>query len=377
MIKKARTALLLIQPFFGALAMRLSLIEDPYLDTMATDGRSIYYNPTFVKAITYPELIGVVAHEIMHPALCHHTRRGQRDPGIWNEAADYVINPIILNAGLKLPKDVLFNKEFATLSAEQVYSRLLQKKATAAAAALSGRNIISRGGFGQVIDAPVAGGLGAPISANERRRIEQEWGDAVARARWTAKMAGHIPAGLERLLQIAAEAQVDWKDCLRMTYVSTIPIDYSWTEPDKRFIGDGLYLPSVRRKGAGELAIGIDCSSSIRKIELAHFAAETNALIQEHQPIRVHVLYFDTKVHRHDTYECGEVVEFTPVGGGGTSFCDFFERIEAEGINAHTAILFTDLEGEFPIRAPLYPTIWVATTAHLAPFGETIPICVD
>ena len=90
---------------------------------MATDGRRIVYNPQFVRQLKPAELEGVVAHEVMHCALAHHCRRGSRNPQIWNQAADYAINPLLLSAGIALPAGVLVNPEFANLSAEEIYAR--------------------------------------------------------------------------------------------------------------------------------------------------------------------------------------------------------------------------------------------------------------
>jgi integrase len=46
---------------------------------MATDGVSLFYNPEFVGTLNAAELAGVLAHEVMHPALQHHTRRGDSE----------------------------------------------------------------------------------------------------------------------------------------------------------------------------------------------------------------------------------------------------------------------------------------------------------
>ena len=101
-LTKARTQLLLNQPFFGSLCLRLKLVPGD-VPTMATNGKLILYNCGFVESLTPAELEGVLAHEVMHCALAHHCRRGSRDPRLWNEAADFAINPIVLNNGLALP----------------------------------------------------------------------------------------------------------------------------------------------------------------------------------------------------------------------------------------------------------------------------------
>ena len=101
-IQKARTALLLDHPFFGSLLFRLGGRPSKSIQTMATDGVSLYYNPAFVETLNAAELAGVLAHEVMHPALQHHTRRGDRDQKCWNMACDYAINPLLLDAGLAM-----------------------------------------------------------------------------------------------------------------------------------------------------------------------------------------------------------------------------------------------------------------------------------
>jgi hypothetical protein len=121
-IQKARTTLLLDHPFFGSLLFRLKGRENRSIATMATDGVSLYYNPEFVDTLNSATLAGVLAHEVMHPALQHHVRRSGRDPKRWNEACDYAINPLLLDAGLSLPDGVLVDHRFRGMSAEQIYN---------------------------------------------------------------------------------------------------------------------------------------------------------------------------------------------------------------------------------------------------------------
>src|SRR5664279_2071569 len=121
-IQKARTTLLLDHPFFGSLLFRLKGRESRSISTMATDGVSLYYNPEFVDTLNSATLAGVLAHEVMHPALQHHVRRSKRDPRQWNEACDYAINPLLLDAGLSLPEGVLVDHRFRGMSAERIYN---------------------------------------------------------------------------------------------------------------------------------------------------------------------------------------------------------------------------------------------------------------
>jgi predicted metal-dependent peptidase len=102
-IVKARAALITAHPFFGALALHLQPMQTTGYPRLATDGRHLFYNVEFLDTVSGEELKGIIAHEVYHCALKHHTRRNGRDQKQWNQATDFVINPMILKAGLKLP----------------------------------------------------------------------------------------------------------------------------------------------------------------------------------------------------------------------------------------------------------------------------------
>lgn len=128
-IIRARTVLVMSQPFFGSLVLRLELAERPDItETMATDGRRLFYNPAFVDSLSDPELCGVLAHETMHCALRHFARRGGRDIGEWNVATDHAINLDVKSAGFVLPAGVLADPRFRGMSAEDIHYSLFGSK---------------------------------------------------------------------------------------------------------------------------------------------------------------------------------------------------------------------------------------------------------
>src|SRR5260370_32738163 len=92
-IQKARIALLLSELFFGSLIMHLKPVEDPSkAKAFSTDGRNLYYNQAFLDKLDDRQLRTILAHEVMHCALLHPFRRGERDQKRFNKAADYAIN---------------------------------------------------------------------------------------------------------------------------------------------------------------------------------------------------------------------------------------------------------------------------------------------
>lgn len=388
-IQKSRTTLLLDHPFFGSLLFRLKGRETRSVKTMATDGISLFYNPDFVATLSAPELAGTLAHEVMHPALQHHVRRANRSMSRWNRACDYAINPLILDAGLSLPKDVLVDNRFRGMSAERIYNLLDeeedgksdgesqdQQSSNSAAQNDGGDGQAepnvpeTEGGIGQVLDAP------SPEEADGKDSEQQarDWQIAVNQAETISKLAGKLPGGVVRSLEAAAEARVAWREILRRAWSDTTPSDYSWTRPNRRHIWQGLYLPGVRKEGVGTVVLFVDCSGSITGRILSLFEAEVRSILEGERPERVYVVYFDACVHKVDVYEAGQPIQLSPVGGGGTDFCPCFEWLEESGLQPHILVFLTDLYGTLPDRAPALPVIWASTGSQRAPFGEVVPM---
>lgn len=391
-VQKARIALLLDHPFFGSLLFRLKGHESRSIKTMATDGVSLYWNLEFVETLNAATLAGTLAHEVMHPALHHHARRSGRDPGRWNMACDYAINPLLVDAGLNLPDGILLDDRFRGMSAEQIYN-LLETEPDSDQDSGSEDEKQSSGGGGTAdglpdqgdSDSPSApeteGGIGqvldAPLPDDETPTVEEqirEWDVAVNQAMTVARHAGKVPAGLDRTLEGAADAAVDWRELLRRLWSETIPADYSWMRPNRRHLWTGLYLPGVVREGVGEVVIAVDCSGSVSARQLRLFEAETRSILEGQRPERVYVLYFDAAVHKVETYEAGQRVDLNPVGGGGTDFEPCFEWLDERGIRPQCLVFLTDLYGSFPPAPPSYPVLWASTGRREAPFGDVIPM---
>ena len=393
-IKKARTTLLLDHPFFGTLLFRLGGKPSSSIATMATDGISLFYNPAFVETLNAAELAGVLAHEVMHPALQHHTRRGDRSPSRWNMACDYAINPILLDAGLKLPKDVLIDNRFRGMSAERIYNLIEEDENQQGSSGQPDSQLgtgsggsengslqndagseepsapSTPGGVGQVLDAPEPGTGDGP-SAEEQVR---DWQIAVEQAETIAKVAGKLPGVAVRAVEDSQAAKVDWRELLRRAWSDTIPADYSWTRPNRRHVWAGLYLPGITLEGVGEIVIAVDCSGSVSSRQLGLFEAEIRSILAGQRPRLVHVLYFDAAVQKVETYQAGQPVSLSPVGGGGTDFCPCFDWLQDQGVVPQTLVFLTDLCGRFPSEVPPYPVIWASTESRRAPFGEVVPM---
>ena len=375
-LTKARAQLVLSHPFFGTLAYRLKFTERSDFETMATDGKSLFYNPAFVESLSLTQTVAVLAHEVMHPASLHQTRRAGRDPADWNRAADYAINPILKDAGFDLPADALLDPCFSGMNADEIFKIVHTDKNDGDSGDGQAGPGTDPGRCGGVIDAPGAGPVdGQAPSPAEQAQAEQEWTVAAIQAANVAKQAGKLPAGLERLIDSIREPKINWRTILRHFMDDAAKSDYTWSPPNRRFAWMDIYLPSMYSNEMGEMVIAVDTSASINMDALELFAGELGSILDEITPRRVHVIYCDTEISHAETFERGEGFRMSAKGGGGTRFAPPFDWIADQGIDPACMIYFTDLgANDYPAPASVsYPVLWAAyNTNKSAPIGETI-----
>ncbi|MGL5192845.1 MAG: DUF2201 family putative metallopeptidase, partial [Chroococcales cyanobacterium] len=63
-------------PFFATLALFTHFQATEKVPTMATNGKDIFVNETFVRSLEPLEVDGLLLHEVLHAALLHCLRRG-------------------------------------------------------------------------------------------------------------------------------------------------------------------------------------------------------------------------------------------------------------------------------------------------------------
>jgi predicted metal-dependent peptidase len=390
-LRAARAALVLDHPFFGALALRMNLTEETQgrTRTMATDGRSIFYDKGYVDGCAELELVGLLAHEVMHPAMQHHTRRGDRDPSLWNDAADYAINPILLDAGFTLPGEVLRDPKYHGMTAEQIYEALSRPKGggdegretpgnppvvedPAASSAGEGQS----NGDGDVEDTGcgIADKVGAVFDAPDALQQEAEWQVAFKQAIQAARMMGQLPGGIAQAVEQASKPRIDWKAILRRFVQQFASADYSWRMPNRRYIAGGIYLPELRSESMPLIVVAVDTSASTSSV-LPIFKAELQSIVDECQPEATLVMMADAAVQRVDRFERCDPIEFNVEGLGGTDFRPVFEHVDRQQFNPACLIYLTDGDGSYPDEPSEYPTLWAITTPDRpAPWGETVTI---
>lgn len=402
-MSRARAELILSQPFFGALALKLKLEQRQDVETLCVDGVTLSYNPDFIVGLSHAETVGVVAHEVMHCAAAHHARRGNRDHETWNEAGDYAINGILDGAGFDLPEGALLDPSYHGQSADEIYLTLKARKpqqpqgGQGQSGAGQGQNQGGQGQGGQgqqgqghgagngatghFADAPGAAGSEAAAKA-----AENEWKVATMQAAQAAKAAGKLPAEIAEMIEDMRRPQVDWREVLPRFVSQVAQADYTWSRPNRRFIHMGLHLPSLYSERVGRIGIVVDTSGSVSKEELDAFGGEVTAIAEDVAPEQVRVVYCDTRVQREDVFEDPTDFEWKAPRGGGTNMKPGFARLMGEDGRAEDheppicILCLTDLEFWRWPDDPGVPVLWVSTGddrhADKAPFGETVQLHV-
>jgi predicted metal-dependent peptidase len=383
-LTRARVQLLLRQPFFGTITMRMPFVDvatSPalaFITTMATDGKRMFYHAPFVESLDNQELMAVLAHEVMHVVLLHMTRRNGRDGKLWNVAGDHAINLILTDAHsfadgqterFKLPKDHLADKKYIGWSSERIYDDLRQQQPPNNG---GGSGYGDPGGCGGVIDGPSSG---SALTKQEIAQIESEAAVIVAQAAQAAKSRGKLPGNLAGLIEQFYKPRIDWRAELRKFIAQVVNSDYTWSRPNRRFAHAGLILPGPLKEGVGEIVIAVDTSGSVSDAELSQFGGEMRDIIDEVKPSETTVIYCDAAVARVDTFHHGDNFGVMRVAGrGGTSFDPPFEWVRESGKQPKAFIYLTDGGAPSPSVEPPFPVLWITTQANSFSFGKVIKL---
>lgn len=355
------------------------------IKTEATDGRNLWINKDFWKKIPLEQQTAELVHELFHKILLHNTRRGSRDPYVWNVACDYVINAAMKKNGFPIESygDWLLDMQYDGWLAEAVYNDLM-KKAKGNPQAKPGQQP-GKGSPGMPQMSPNREDLkDAPGSDHPetKERFEQEVKALVDRAVAMAKAMGNLPAGIEKEVAKAGKPKREpWFNHLHRFMQSLAVSEYNWAKINRRaLLTHRCFAPLHYSEALGVVDVYVDTSGSCyAAAQQANFAGHLNAILAEAKPRLVRLRYFDTKVYPGEDIQAGELeVDLKPRGGGGTSFVPIFDAIDEEDEPPDVAIILTDLCGNFPSQEPGYPVVWACVDEGMdAPFGEVIHVSND
>ena len=372
-LDKAKVAIGLDHPFFASILYKRPLVERKDIPTLGVNARgTIYYNPDFIESLTVPQIVWGLAHEVGHVIGQHATRRGQRDHGKWNYAGDAWINDTLdeCNVGERIPKtvDMQGSKD---MTVDQIYNSLPDgndgKGNDDGDGESDGNNPMDGDGMGSdVLDE------GTPLTENEIKEIEAQTKVDIAEAAQIAKARGKLPGVLADFVADFINVPTPWYDILERYMVDMTSSAYSWARPNRRFIGQGVYMPSTARAPSmGEVVYQIDVSGSVSKQEIEYYNGHIKRITEQCTPEKVHVIYTDTEVIKHQVFEKGEEVNINFYSGGGTCMESGFRYLEEQGINPCVVVTLTDGYDSYT-ESPDFPTVWCVSSDVVPPYGEVV-----
>ena len=349
-VGKAKSLLFLDHPFFGAAVTRRPLIYTNKIPTacMAATGQ-MSLNPDFVAPLTVQEIMFLLAHEAMHYMLSHSLRQGVRDNYAWNIACDKVINDTLADAKVGSPiEGGIYEPDARLHAAEELYDE-----------ADIGKQIP---GIGPDVG-PACGEGGQPLDDSQKHEIEAQAKIETIQSAKAAKAVGKLPASIERMVDDMVNVVTPWHEILERFMTAKIKDGYSWTRPNRRFVGTGTYLPGTDYKPQmGTAVIAVDTSGSIGQEELNKFAGHVNRILELCNPEEVAVIYCDAKVQRVDMYTPDDLpVKLSPHGGGGTAFKPVFDYIDDNEIDPEIIVYLTDGYGDQNSFTTHHDTVWLTT----------------
>lgn len=396
----SRMRILINNSFYGLLLMHMKLALDEECETAATDGDRIWFGPKFLDKISDEELDFIMMHEILHVALRHCYRDGNRDPELFNVACDIVVNSNILKSNDMNLKSITVKefgesmhltpdkKEGYDFSAEEVYQFLvvaLKNLKPGESLSLTyedfdgnSKNSKNDNGNKSVDDHSKWQESNAdaddPNSDDKWKQRIIEAAKAVERQQENDNSRGAMPAFAERMLKELRESQIDWKTILS-EFVQEEICDYTFSPPDRRFSDSPFFLPDFNgvEYFVSDILFMIDTSGSMSpEMITAAFSEVKGAIEQFDGKLQGLLGFFDGVVIPPVSFDnVNDLINIKAIGGGGTRFDIIFDYVNKhmQDNPPKSIIILTDGYAPFPEQKITnnIPVLWLLNNTHVTP----------
>jgi predicted metal-dependent peptidase len=365
--------------------------------TACTNGRDTMYGRAFVDKLKDPELRGLILHENLHKAFRHLTTwqdLNKKNPMMANMACDYVINLMIVDSDPEgkevcLPENGLLDERFRGMDAGEVF-RILEKEGKGKR---KGEGKGNEQGDGD--DTENNGGEASneeegfdshdwdgakEMSDQEKKDLERDIDQAL---RQGAILAGKMKGGVPQQVKDMLESKIDWREALR-EFITSFCMDKdtsTWRRPNRRWVDQGVYLPSLTGENVGRIVLACDTSGSMQDL-LPKVLGEIRKIAESVRPEGIDLLYWDAQVCAVEKYDLDDLdalmTTTRPAGGGGTDPQCVVDYIKDCQLKPECVVVLTD--GYVPGWGEGWtaPVIWGITTKGItANHGISIHIGED
>ena len=412
-LNKIKTELILEQPLFSHLLSTFQImVVEKKLAKFAIDKIYFYFSESYIAELINErdhwkgKIKGDLLHMIMHIIYRHYEREEKFDSKVWGIASDIVVfnalwdiqgrfeekNMWELHDMSKIPKSLL-NK-----SVEDTYIGLLNYFEDNEEDKL-GRNIedneednenekqndlldIESYSFQNNIDT-ISQILGTEdlncdietlmgLNGNmDKIQYADEFNEGIVFEKYDNLLKrGNMDDNVKKWVEKYFNLRIDWTTELKNYIQKLLPYDMNWSSPNRKMLGQGIYLPSMLKENI-KIILAFDTSGSINEENLKLFLNETQNIIQSINNLELIVIDCDSKIQKISNYKSGEnVLDHIFLGGGGTDFRPVFQY--AESIEPNLVIYFTDGDGVIPTDNYQFDTIWMIINDNKMPFGNVI-----
>lgn len=350
-IDSLKRKMLIKYPFFGSIIINVEYQELLDIDTAATDGNKIYYNPEFLGGLTIEEQIFILAHEVCHIAFNHISRRKDKDKNLWNIATDAVINQLLKKDGLKMLDGLIDIPEAIDYDAETYYEKLLQeqkenpdfdRKAGNDSHEMWENTDIKK--IGKTDTLEKEDDISEKDAFKKNRELKKKQLEDLKRS----LIKDTVTSNEFNMSNIgSASSLIDWRYILK----ETINYDVDWSYKNAT-IENGVITANLEDKALPVTEILLDTSGSINEDLLRTFLRECKNILKHS---KVLVGCFDTIFYGFKELRTEQDIDnMRFVGGGGT---DFDVAVNAFSRRSENKIIFTDGEARMPMTS--VNAVWI------------------
>lgn len=369
----ARTRLAIDHPFIASAVMRMEWVADDSIGTLAVDGRTGYYAPSWFDTLPMGQRLFCIAHEGLHAMLEHcpmvkawtHATIGPDgkpyDAARMNRAMDYLINGSLIKEKFEVP--TLPNG--GRICHDPKWDLNSDLIAVYKALDEGGGN----GGKPMDDHRPA---VGEPLMDASDVKAAAHVHNAVQGGKGRTDKSDIVEA---MLIKFNVPPESPWA-ILRDKLTRGAPSRMTWQRPNRHLIARGIIAPSAVSEVSEPLAVVVDISGSC--VEMAPlFLSHISAIVAESKPQSLIVLFVNTHVvsswETEDAYAmANELSQVKIPQGGGT---DMRAGIDAAvKLQYNKVVVLTDGETPFP-KTTTAEIIWALTRSDIKPpVGTTVYI---